>query len=92
MGCILVFLAWLSPRFVIALLWIFTERLTIAFDSGWAGVAGFLLLPYTTVMYALAYAPLQGVTGIGWVLVGLGVLADLGSWLGGGRHGQQRYA
>jgi hypothetical protein len=92
MGCILVFLAWLSPRFVIALLYIFTERLTIAFDSGWAGIAGFLLLPYTTVMYALAYAPIHGVTGFGWVLVGLGVLADLGSWLGGGRHGQKRYA
>jgi hypothetical protein len=92
MGCFLVLLAWLSPRFVLALLWIFTERLTVAFDSGWAGIAGFLFLPYTTCMYALAYAPLKGVTGIGWLLVAIAVLTDLGSWFGGGRHGQQRYA
>jgi hypothetical protein len=92
MGCLLVLLAWLSPRFVMALLWIFTDRLTLAFDSGLVGVAGFLLLPYTSVMYALAYAPLRGVTGIGWGLVGLAVLTDLGSWLGGGNHGRNRYA
>jgi hypothetical protein len=92
MGCLLAFLAMLSPRFVVALLWIFTDRLTIAFDSGWAGIAGFLFLPYTTAMYALAYAPLRGVTGIGWLLVGIAVLIDLGSWLGGGREGKNRYA
>ena len=34
MGCIIVVLAWLSPRLVIALLWGFTERMTIAFNSG----------------------------------------------------------
>jgi hypothetical protein len=92
MGCFLVLLAWLSPRFVFGLMWIFTERVSIAIESGWAQLAGFLLFPYTSVMYVLAYAPLRGVTGIGWFLVALAVLTDLGSWFGGGRHGQQRYA
>jgi hypothetical protein len=89
-GCILVVLAWLSPRFVLALLWVFTDRLSIAFRSGLVGVAGFLFLPYTSVMWALAYRPGTGVTGIGLLFVGLAVLADLGSYAGGGDHGRRR--
>jgi hypothetical protein len=84
MGCLIVLLTWLSPRFVVGLLYLFTERLTIAFSSGWVGIVGFLLFPYATAIYALAYAPVRGVTGIGWVLVVLGLLADLAAHVGGG--------
>ena len=90
MGCLLVVFAWLSPRFVIAILWAFTERLTVAFNSGLVGIAGFLFLPYTTVFYALAYAPLRGVQGLGWLFVVLGVLLDLSSYAGGGGHAARR--
>jgi hypothetical protein len=90
MGCIAVVLAWLSPRLLIGLLYIFTERLTVAFNSGWIGILGFLFLPYTTAFYALAYAPIHGVTGIGWILVVLGVLFDLGSHVAGGRSAYRR--
>jgi hypothetical protein len=86
--CLVVLLAFLGPRFVMAMLYLFTERLTIAFQSGWAGIAGFIFLPWTAVTYALAYHPLFGVQGIGWLFVALGVLADLGSYAGGGRRGQ----
>jgi hypothetical protein len=86
MGCLLVVLAWMSPRFVLAILWAFTDRLTIAFDSGLLGILGFLFLPYTTVAYALAYAPLQGVQGLGWLFVVVGALIDLSSYAGGGGH------
>ena len=61
MGCLLALFAAISPRFVIFLLWIFTDRLTIAFRSGWEGIIGFLLLPYTTLFYALVYTPGKGV-------------------------------
>jgi hypothetical protein len=89
--CALVLAAWISPRFVLFLMWIFSERLDIAFDSFWAGFAGFLILPCTTFCYALAYAPIAGVEGIGWIFVGLGLLADLSTWFGGGREGRRRY-
>ncbi len=92
MGCLLVLFAWISPRFVLVVLWIFTDRLTIAFDSFVLGFAGFLLLPYTTVAYALAYAPVLGVRGVGWVFVTIGLLIDLSSWLGGGRRARSQYA
>ena len=75
MGCLFALLAAISPRFVIFLLWIFTDRLTIAFRSGWEGILGFIFLPYTTLFYALVYAPGKGVDAFGWVIVALGVAA-----------------
>ncbi len=59
------------------LLWIFTDRLTIAFRSGWEGILGFLFLPYATLFYTLVYSPRHGVDGFGWVIVVLGILLDL---------------
>ena len=90
MGCLLALLAAISPRFVIFLLWIFTDRLTIAFRSGWEGLLGFLLLPYTTLFYALVYAPGKGVDTFGWVIVALGVLLDLSSMTVGSRARRRR--
>jgi hypothetical protein len=89
MGCLLALLAWISPRFVLAILYFFTNRLTIAFTSGWEGIIGFLVLPYTTLFYALVYQPVQGVRGFGWIVVAAGVLCDLSS-LGFGRRTQSR--
>jgi hypothetical protein len=90
MGCLLALLAAISPRLVIFLLWVFTDRLTIAFRSGWEGVLGFLLLPYTTLFYALVYAPGRGVDSFGWVIVALGVLLDLSSHAFGSRARRRR--
>jgi len=89
-GCLLALLAAISPRFVIFLLWIFTDRLTIAFRSGWEGVLGFLLLPYATLFYALVYAPGKGVDTFGWVIVAIGVLIDLSSLTFGSRARRRR--
>jgi hypothetical protein len=90
MGCLVVLVAWISPRFALALLYLFTNRLTIAFSSGWEGILGFLFLPYTTLFYALVYAPVQGVRGFGWIIVALGVLFDLSSFGLGGRRARGR--
>ena len=72
-----------APRIAIVILLIFTDRLEIAFESFWFGLIGFLLLPYTTIFYALAYAPIRGVEGIGWLFVLIGLLLDLSSYSGG---------
>jgi hypothetical protein len=64
-GCLLALVAAISPRLALFLLWVFTDRLTIAFRSGWEGLIGFLLLPYTTLFFALVYAPGKGVDGFG---------------------------
>lgn len=72
-----------APRLALFVLWLATEKLSIAFDSFWLGMAGFVLLPYTSVLYVFAYAPGPGVTGIGWAFVVLGLLLDLSSYSSG---------
>jgi hypothetical protein len=90
MGCLLALIAAISARFALFLVWIFTDRLAIAFRSGWEAVLGFIFLPYATLFYALVYAPHKGVDGFGWVIVALGILLDLGSWTFGGRGRRRR--
>lgn len=90
MGCLIILAALFSPRFVVALLYLFTDRLTIAFRSGWVGLAGFLFLPWTTALYSLAYRPIEGVSTLGWLIVAIGFAVDLGSWFGGSRQAKSR--
>lgn len=89
-GCVAALFAVALPRVTLFLMWVFSDRLSIAFDSFILGFLGFLLLPYTTVFYALAYSPLDGVTGFGWLLVAVGFIADLSSLFGGKSANDQR--
>lgn len=90
MGCLLALVAAFSARFALFLVWLFTDRLSIAFRSGWEGLLGFVFLPYATLFYALVYAPGRGVDAFGWVIVALGVLLDLSSHLFGHRARRRR--
>lgn len=90
MGCLIVLAAVFSPRLVVALLYLFTDRLTIAFKSGWVGLAGFVFLPWTTALYAIAYRPSSGLNTLGWLIVAIGFVVDLGSWSGSNKHAKSR--
>ena len=90
-GCFVVLLGSAFPRLALIITWIFTDRVDIAFDSWLLPLAGLIFLPYTTFLYVLAYAPIAGVTGIGWFFVVLGFLLDVSSYAGSGRIGKQRY-
>jgi hypothetical protein len=79
-GCLVALAAMLSPRFAIFLIWLFGDRMSYAFDSFWIGFIGFLFLPWTTLAWTVAYAPLAGVTGFGWFIVVLGFIIDIGSY------------
>ena len=41
---------------------------------------GLLFLPWTTLFYALAYAPVTGVSGFGIFFVLLGVVLDIATY------------
>jgi hypothetical protein len=79
-GCLVALAALLSPRLAIFLIWLFSDRLDYAFSSFWIGFIGFLFLPWTTLAWAVAYAPIAGVTGFGWFIVILGFIVDIGSY------------
>ena len=63
-------------------------RWSATFDSFLLPFLGFLLAPWTTLMYVLV-AP-GGVTGFDWVWIGLAVVIDLASYGSGGRYGSKR--
>ncbi len=91
MCCFLLVLGALGPRLAFLYEWIFTERVNIAFDNGlFLPLIGLIFLPWTFICYTLAYAPLGGVTGIGWLFVILGILADVSMWAGGPARRQRR--
>jgi hypothetical protein len=80
MCCVLVVLSLLGPRLAFLFTWLATNRVTVAFHSGFlVPFLGLIFLPWTVLLYTLAYAPVGGVSGVGWLFVALGVLADLSS-------------
>jgi hypothetical protein len=83
----------LSPRLAIFLLWLFdNSRMDAAFDSFWVPLLGFFLLPWTTLAWAVAYAPVRGVTGFGWFVVIFAFVVDITTYTSGNRARQQRAA
>jgi CDP-diglyceride synthetase len=89
MGCLLALVAAISPRVALVLVWIFTNLVDRAFEGFLLPLLGLLLLPFTTLIYVLAYQPLVGITGWGWFFVFLGLVFDLASY-GGGALGRGR--
>jgi len=80
--CLVIFALIFSPRLVMVIWWLLDmARWSATFDNILVPVLGFVLLPWTTLMYVLV-AP-GGVTGIDWLWLGVAVLVDIGS-LGGG--------
>jgi hypothetical protein len=88
-GCLFALVALITPRFILFIMWLFTDYLNTAFSSGWWGILGFLFLPTTTIAYAIAQNEFTTITGgieaAGIVLIVLGVLIDLGMLGGSGR-------
>ena len=79
----------LGPRIAFLFIWIFGDRVGAAFSTWVWPLLGFLFLPWTTLMYVLAWGPLYGVSGWGWVAVAIGVFLDLATY--SGRFAKDRY-
>ncbi len=79
----------IGPRIAFLAVWIFGDRVGAAFSTWIWPLLGFLFLPWTTLMYVLAWGPLNGVSGWGWVVVGFGVFLDVCTY--SGRFAKQRY-
>ncbi|OLC11144.1 MAG: hypothetical protein AUH39_00215 [Chloroflexi bacterium 13_1_40CM_67_9] len=88
MCCVLALLAFVGPRLVIFLLWVFTNYMSRAFDTFIWPFLGFILLPWTTIAFAIAQNEFGGLSGLGLLIVALGFLGDIGV-LGGGARGRR---
>ena len=93
MCCLLAAFLIIGARGVLFLIWLFQPvRFELAFQgmSFIVPLAGFLFLPWTTLMYVLvAPGGIDTIDAIGLVLA---VVIDLGSYASGGISGRNRYS
>ena len=89
MCCVFALLVIAGPRAAILVWWLLDQvRWNLAFDTFLWPLLGFLLLPWTTLMYVLVFP--GGVDGFDWVWLGLGLLLDVVSYAGGGYSNRGR--
>jgi len=87
LGCLLAFSIAVAPRLVLILAWIFSDRWQIVWQNEWVmPLLGIVFLPFTTVMYMLAWAPAgpggAHIEGWDWMWIILGVILDISKWMG----------
>jgi hypothetical protein len=78
-GCLVILLAFLSPRLALVATWLFSDVLGDAFDSWLVPLLGFFLLPWTTLAYVWMWHSGHHVEGLEWFLVGFAFLIDVGA-------------
>jgi len=78
MCCVLILLAFFTPRIVLFVLWLFTNYLSRAYDGFLLPFLGFVFLPATTLAYAIAQNEFNGLNGMGLVVVLIGLAVDIG--------------
>lgn len=86
MCCLLVLLAFFTPRIVLFILWLFSSYLSRAFETAVWPILGFFFLPATTIGYAIAQNEFGGLNGLGIVAVLIGLAVDVGLLGGGARQ------
>ena len=90
MPCLIALLALFSPRLALFFIFVFSDMLSMAFESWLLPLIGFFLLPWTTLAYAVMWdTGTRDVNGFEWFIVLLAFLADLASYAGGRSY---RYA
>jgi hypothetical protein len=69
------------PRLFIIGFWIFSRTIGDAFSSTLIVIAGFILLPWTTLMYASMWSISSNeVAGWEWIVVVIAFVVDLYTW------------
>lgn len=75
--CLIFLLALFAPRVAFALMWIFGDRVDLAFGSFIWPLLLLIFMPWTGIMYALLWSPVGGVEGAEWIPVGFAVAVDI---------------
>jgi hypothetical protein len=92
MGCLLVLFSLITPRFVLVIMWLFTNYLSRAYEGWFWPFLGFFFLPTTTIAYAIAqneFSPNGSINAAGVLFIVLGVAIDLGL-VGGSARSRRR--
>jgi len=84
MCCFFMSLVFLGPRFAFLIWWLIApvrvQKAFEAFNFPWlVGLAGLIFVPWATLMYAMVYP----MNGWDWLWVGLGLGADVATYMSG---------
>ena len=78
MGCCLLSLfLTLGPRLAVLFMWLFTERVNIAFENLIWPLLGIIFFPLTTFAYIIFWDPLDGLSGLAWGAVVVALILDI---------------
>jgi hypothetical protein len=82
MCCFFTALLLFGPRLAILIWWIYTPvYVTTLFQTWIWPILGWIFLPWSTLMY-MVVAGGGGIIGFDWILLGLGVFADMATYFG----------
>ena len=82
-GCFVLLLGAFAPRLALFLMALFNDEITQAFDGSWlVAFLGWLMLPYTTLVFVLVNWWQGDVEGFMWFFVVLAFLTDIASYFG----------
>ena len=82
MCCMLTSLIFFGPRLAILIWWLINPvYVGAAFDSVLLSLLAWAFIPWTVLMYLFIYP--NGVVGFDWVILIIGILADIASYSGG---------
>jgi hypothetical protein len=87
--CLLSLLAILTPRVVLAVMFLFSNYLGRAYHGFLIPLLGFIFLPLTTIYYAWLVNSRHAIEGLYLVLLVVAVVIDLGG-IGGGHYSRRR--
>lgn len=88
MCCMLTTLVFFGPRMAILIWWLIAPvYVGAAFERWLLALLSWLFIPWTVLMYLIIYP--GGIVGFDWVILILGILADVASW-GGGVWGNRK--
>lgn len=85
MCCFFLTLMFLGPRFAFLIYWLIPvgrAQVALAFNGWFLPLLGLIFLPWTTLMWVLAYG-VNGIVGFDWVWVGLAVAGDIVTYTSG---------
>jgi hypothetical protein len=90
MCCLFLLAAGIGPRIALGAWWIFGDKVDAAFSTWVWPLLGLVFLPWTTLFYVIAWAPIGGVSGAWWIFVAIGVALDIATY--SARAAKARYS
>jgi hypothetical protein len=90
MPCLLLLLVLAFPRFMLVLMFFFSNYLQRAYNGILIPLLGFIFLPLTTIVYAWMVNNNHVIDGINLLIIIVAVIIDLGGLGGGEWHRRRR--